>query len=120
MKKWVSLFLKETHANNVKVSNEILDKALYLFSNIEDFEIQIDNIIIENQKKFLIANYYYQLSLMQYMQAIRETYVSKRYHSFLLKKGPNKIEGYKSPFVKKLSPNALEYMPQAKLSGIPN
>jgi hypothetical protein len=114
MKKWVSLFLKETNAQNIKISNEILDKALYLFSNIDDFEIQIDNFIIENQKNYIIANYYYRIYMIQYCQMMRQNYISWKYYNLIAKKKvmpKNEKKDFRSPMMKKLSPHALEFSP---------
>lgn len=64
MKKWVSLFLTESHSQGIKINSTILDKALYLFSNIRDFELDVDDMITESQRNYIItAQYYYRCYL---------------------------------------------------------
>lgn len=107
MKKWVSLFIKEISAQKISISKEILDKALYLFSNIEDFELQVDNLIIENQKSYMMASYYYNAYMMQYCQMMRQNYVSWKLNGVFEDNKRKKLR-----MMKKLSPNALEFSPK--------
>ena len=111
MKKWVSLFIKEISAQKISISKEILDKALYLFSNIEDFELQVDNLIIENQKSYMMATYYYNAYMMQYCQMMRQNYASWKYNGLFTRKNIEENKQRKLRMMKKLSPNALEFSP---------
>lgn len=104
MKKWVALFLKETFLHNINIQKDVLDKALYLFSNLEDFEMQIENFIHESRKQYFLAtNYYYQLYMFGYFQTIQKSF------------GKNYYCNSSQMLWKKPKPSAVEYLPQQQL-----
>ena len=109
MKRWVSLFITEIKLQNFQIPQEVLDKALYLFSNLDDYEMQMEKSLKEMQKQIFLTNYYYyQICFLQYVWQIN---VYNHYSNMYVKnnhENSTKIENVP----KKMRINALDYFPE--------
>lgn len=109
MKRWVSLLIREINLNNIQIPQSILDKSLYLFSNLEDFEQQLEQYYLqESEKQIFIANFYYQIWFFHYMRQI--SLYNNYYRNLCAKKFATNI-AQKQIMFKKMRVDAMDYSP---------
>lgn len=110
MKSWISLFIQEMKYHEFQIPQEILDKILFLFNNLEDYEVEINNFICETQKQMMIAQFYYQYLFFQYYWRIG--LYNSYYNNLYAAKSPQTTPN-NSP-LKRMRLNALDYIPPQK------
>lgn len=109
MKKWVSLLIREINLNHIQIPQIILDKSLYLFSNLEDFEQKLEEYIQESENQFFIASFYYQIWFFHYMSQI--SLYNNYYYNLCAKKFATNV-AQKQILYKKMRVDAVDYSPK--------